>query len=133
MRFDLLHVVARAPKTVCGICCPSRGFSESGNRQKPVSEIPTFQELAQTMGLQSERWPYNFCVAKQKPAGRPNERVLPYCGNQNHRLGPNQLVAEAKSPHQAKEIASQLSQLGFKAIGDESDAYAGMLTLTYSS
>ena len=47
--------------------------------------------------------------------------------------GPSQLVVEAKSPEQAGEIARQLSHLGFKAVDDEGDAYAGMLTLTHSS
>jgi len=47
--------------------------------------------------------------------------------------GPSQLVVEAKSPEQAREIADQLSQFGFKAVDDESDAYAGMLTLTHGS
>jgi hypothetical protein len=44
--------------------------------------------------------------------------------------GPETVVVEAKSSDRAKEIASQLARLGFKAVEDESDAYAGMLTLT---
>jgi hypothetical protein len=44
--------------------------------------------------------------------------------------GPNMLVVEARSPNRAKEIASQLAQLGFKAVEDEDDAYAGMLSLS---
>jgi hypothetical protein len=43
--------------------------------------------------------------------------------------GPDTVVVEAKSPVRAKEIASQLGQLGFKAVEDEDDAYAGMLSL----
>jgi len=44
--------------------------------------------------------------------------------------GPNVLVVEAKSPEIASQISNQLRQLGFKAVQDEADAYAGMLTLT---
>jgi hypothetical protein len=44
--------------------------------------------------------------------------------------GPQTLVVEAKSPERAKEIASQLAQLGFAAIEDENDSYAGMLSLS---
>jgi phosphosulfolactate synthase (CoM biosynthesis protein A) len=44
--------------------------------------------------------------------------------------GPQTLVVEAKSQERAKEIATQLAQLGFKAIEDEGDSHAGMLTLS---
>jgi phage replication-related protein YjqB (UPF0714/DUF867 family) len=44
--------------------------------------------------------------------------------------GPNTLVVGAKSQERAKEIASQLGQLGFKVVEDEGDAYAGMLSLS---
>jgi hypothetical protein len=44
--------------------------------------------------------------------------------------GPQTLVVEAKSPERAKEIASQLAQLGFAAVEDEADSNAGMLTLS---
>ncbi len=44
--------------------------------------------------------------------------------------GPETLVVEAKSPERAKEIAAQLAQLGFKAVEDEGDSSAGMLTLS---
>jgi hypothetical protein len=47
--------------------------------------------------------------------------------------GPDALVVEAKSPDRRKEIASQLAQLGFKAVEDEGDAYAGILTLSRDS
>jgi hypothetical protein len=40
------------------------------------------------------------------------------------------LTVAAKSPTRAKEIAAQLAHLGFKAIQDEDDAYAGMLSLS---
>jgi hypothetical protein len=46
--------------------------------------------------------------------------------------GPSQLVVEAKSPEQARESAHQLSQFGFKAVEDKGDAYAGVLTFTYT-
>jgi len=44
--------------------------------------------------------------------------------------GPEMLTVEAKSEDRAKEIASQLGQLGFKAIENEDNAYAGMLDLS---
>ena len=44
--------------------------------------------------------------------------------------GPDTLVVEAKSPEIAIQISHQLRQLGFKAIKDESDSYAGILTLS---
>ncbi len=44
--------------------------------------------------------------------------------------GPDILMVEAKSPERAKEIASMLGQFGFKAIEDEEDAYAGILSLS---
>jgi hypothetical protein len=44
--------------------------------------------------------------------------------------GPDTVFVEAKSPDRAKEIASQLTQLGFTVVKDEGDAYAGMLSLS---
>lgn len=44
--------------------------------------------------------------------------------------GPNALIVEAKSSERAREIASQLGQLGLKTLDDEDDAYAGILTLS---
>jgi len=44
--------------------------------------------------------------------------------------GPNGLLVEAKSPERAKEIASQLGQLGFKVIENEDNDYAGILELS---
>jgi hypothetical protein len=44
--------------------------------------------------------------------------------------GPKHLVVEAKSAERAKTIAQQLGQLGFKAVEDQGDADAGMLTLS---
>jgi hypothetical protein len=40
------------------------------------------------------------------------------------------LTVEAKSEARASEIAAQLGQLGFKAILDEDNAYAGLLDLS---
>jgi hypothetical protein len=45
--------------------------------------------------------------------------------------GPHALVVEAESPERAAEIANQFSNLGFKAIEDENDKYAGLLTLSH--
>jgi hypothetical protein len=44
--------------------------------------------------------------------------------------GPDMLTVEAKSEDRASEIAAQLGQLGFKAIQDEDNAYAGLLDLS---
>jgi len=44
--------------------------------------------------------------------------------------GPDLLVVEAKSKERAKDITSQLGQLGFHAIESEDDAYAGILSLS---
>ena len=44
--------------------------------------------------------------------------------------GPEMLTVEAKSAARAAEIAAQLGHLGFKAIENEDDAYAGMLSLS---
>ena len=44
--------------------------------------------------------------------------------------GPETLVVEAKSPESASQISQQLRQLGFKAVEDEADSYAGILTLS---
>ena len=44
--------------------------------------------------------------------------------------GPDMLTVEAKSDERAKAIAAQLGQLGFKALENEDDAYAGMLNLS---
>jgi len=44
--------------------------------------------------------------------------------------GPDMLTVEAASPARAKEIAGELGQLGFKAIENEDEAYAGMLSLS---
>ena len=44
--------------------------------------------------------------------------------------GPVTLVVEAKSPEIAAHVSNQLRQLGFKAVEDEADSYAGILTLS---
>jgi hypothetical protein len=56
--------------------------------------------------------------------------VLQEPEDNHHGLGAEALVVEAKSAERAEEISHQLSQLGFKAVSDENDAYAGMLTLS---
>ncbi len=47
--------------------------------------------------------------------------------------GPNTLVVEAKAPEIAEQISHQLRQLGFQAIEDDADSYAGLLTLSLKS
>lgn len=44
--------------------------------------------------------------------------------------GPEALVVEAQSAEIASQISNQLRQLGFKAVEDEADNYAGVLTLS---
>src|SRR5215469_17824398 len=44
--------------------------------------------------------------------------------------GPNLLTVEAKTRESAHSIASQLSQLGFKVVESEDNAYAGVLDLS---
>lgn len=44
--------------------------------------------------------------------------------------GPETLVVEAKSPEARLQIADQLRQMGFKAIEDQADDEAGMLSLS---
>lgn len=44
--------------------------------------------------------------------------------------GPEALVVEAKSPEQVAQISLQLGNLGFKAVEDDDDRYAGLLTLS---
>jgi len=45
--------------------------------------------------------------------------------------GPHALMVEAKSPERAREIAAQLTNLGFQAVPDADDDYAGILTLSH--
>ena len=61
------------------------------------------------------------------------QQVREYCRNSGIKImawGPDTVVVEAKSEDRAQAIASQLAQFGFKAIKDEGDAYAGMLSLS---
>ena len=46
--------------------------------------------------------------------------------------GPTALVVYAPSPERACEVASLLGSLGLKAVEDEDDAAAGLLTLRVS-
>lgn len=60
-------------------------------------------------------------------------QVREFCRNAKIKImawGPEALVVEAKSPEARLQIARQLRQLGFKAIEDEADSYAGLLTLS---
>jgi len=45
--------------------------------------------------------------------------------------GPPALVVEAKSFERAAEISTQLANLGFQAVADPEDRYAGILTLSH--
>ena len=47
-------------------------------------------------------------------------------------IGPQHLVVEAKSAERAKEIADQLAPLGFTAMPNEEDAYAGVFDLYHA-
>jgi hypothetical protein len=44
--------------------------------------------------------------------------------------GPSALVVEAKSPERRQELSQLFAQIGFQAVPDEDDAYAGILTLS---
>jgi hypothetical protein len=60
-------------------------------------------------------------------------QVREFCRNAKIKImawGPETLVVEAKSPEIASRISQQLRPLGFKAIEDEADDEAGMLTLS---
>lgn len=70
-------------------------------------------------------------INKKAPAWLPEARE--FCRNSGIRImgwGPDLLTVEAKSKDRAKEIASQLAQLGFKVIQDEDNSYAGMLDVS---
>ena len=45
--------------------------------------------------------------------------------------GPQHLVVEAKSADRSREIADQLAPLGFTAMPNDDDAYAGLLDLSH--
>jgi len=60
-------------------------------------------------------------------------QVREFCKNAGITImgwGPETLIVQAKSPEMATQISQQLRQLGFKAVEDEGDSYAGILTLT---
>jgi hypothetical protein len=70
-------------------------------------------------------------MRKEKPDWMP--QVREFCKSQKITImawGAETLVVEAKSAERVEEISRQLGQLGFKAVSDENDAYAGMLTLS---
>ena len=70
-------------------------------------------------------------MSKEKPSWLP--ATSEFCRSAGIKImawGPDTLVVEAKSPDRTKEIASQLTQLGFTVIEDEGDADAGMLSLS---
>ena len=59
-------------------------------------------------------------------------QVREFCRNAKIKImawGPETLVVEAKSPEVASQISHQLRQFGFKAIEDEADDEAGILSL----
>jgi hypothetical protein len=70
-------------------------------------------------------------MAATKPSWLDETRA--FCKGANITIvawGPDLLTVEAKSPSRAQEITSQLAQLGFQAIKNEDDAYAGLLDLS---
>jgi hypothetical protein len=74
-----------------------------------------------------------FCRYKEKPAWLDQTRD--FCRSQGITIaawGPRAVVVEAKSPERAEEISTQLANFGFKAVPNEDDAYAGLLTLSHS-
>jgi len=70
-------------------------------------------------------------MSKENPPWLP--QVREFCRNAGIKImawGPETLVVEARSPELATQISHQLRQLGFKAVEDEADSYAGILTLS---
>ena len=70
-------------------------------------------------------------MSKENPTWLP--QVREFCRSAGIKImawGTDTLVVEAKSPDLAAQISHQLRQLGFKAVEDEADSYAGMLTLS---
>jgi hypothetical protein len=70
-------------------------------------------------------------MSKENPDWLP--QVREFCRNAGITImawGADTLVVEAKSPELAAQISHQLRQLGFKAVEDEADSYAGILTLS---
>jgi hypothetical protein len=69
--------------------------------------------------------------SKEKPAWL--EEARNFCRSAGIEIigwGPDLLSVEAKSPDRAKEIASQLGNLGFKVVENEDNDYAGILDLS---
>jgi hypothetical protein len=61
------------------------------------------------------------------------QQTREFCSGSGIRIvgwGPDMLTVEAKSEERAKEIASQLGQLGFRTVKNDDDAYAGLLNLS---
>jgi hypothetical protein len=70
-------------------------------------------------------------MSKEKPVWL--REVRDFCRDMKINImgwGPDALVVEAKSPERAKEIGSQLAQIGFAVVEDKDDPYAGILTLS---
>jgi len=61
------------------------------------------------------------------------QQTREFCRNSGIEIvgwGPDMLTVEAKSEERAKQIASQLGQLGFRTVKNDDDAYAGLLNLS---
>jgi len=72
-----------------------------------------------------------FARSTEKPAWLDETRA--FCKASGIKIagwGPELLTVEAKSPERAHEVASQLSQLGFRVVKNDDDAYAGLLDLS---
>jgi hypothetical protein len=72
-----------------------------------------------------------LCMSKETPNWLP--QVREFCRDTKINImgwGSLALVVEAKSADAAARISDQLKQFGFKAVEDEADAYAGILTLS---
>ena len=68
--------------------------------------------------------------------GKPRwlDQARAFCGTAGITImawGPEHLVVEAKSADRAREIADQLAPLGFTAMPNEEEAYAGILDLSH--
>lgn len=60
------------------------------------------------------------------------QQIKEFCGSRKIPVmgwGQKAFVVEAKSPERREELSALFAPMGFSAVADESDAYAGMLTL----
>jgi len=70
-------------------------------------------------------------MGKEPPYWLP--QIKEFCRSRKITLmawGLKALVVEARSPERHKELSELFEQIGFQAVPDEDDAYAGVLALS---